>query len=148
VEGVSIGHATGQNPGSPRQPPMAPAERLGPHNGGRAGTPCGAPFIAAVRPLCDAEKSEGRDGVLTAGSTLYAARVARQRMDRRSMAAWPTGEGRRGTWQGMTSRRLGVLPASGRGSLGKARAGSDAKAAVQRARARRRAGARVASRLA
>jgi hypothetical protein len=38
---------------------MAPAERLGPWNGGRAGTPCGAPFIADVQPLCDAEKSEG-----------------------------------------------------------------------------------------
>jgi hypothetical protein len=38
---------------------MAPAERLGPWNGRRAGTPCGAPFIAVVHPLCDAEKSEG-----------------------------------------------------------------------------------------
>jgi hypothetical protein len=50
------------------------------------------------------------------------------------MAAWPTGEERRGTWQGRTSRRLGVLPASGRGGLGKARAGPDAKAAVRRVR--------------
>jgi hypothetical protein len=59
VEGVSVGHAVGQNSGSLRQPPTAPAERLGPWNGGRAGTPCGVPFIEVVRPLCDTEKSEG-----------------------------------------------------------------------------------------
>jgi hypothetical protein len=43
------------------------------------------------------------------------------------MATRPTGEGRRSTWQGRTSRRLGVLPASGRRGLGKARVGPDAE---------------------
>jgi hypothetical protein len=38
-----------------------------------------------------------------------------------SSAARPTGEGRHGTRQGRTSRRLGVIPASGRRDLGKAR---------------------------
>jgi hypothetical protein len=53
--------------------------------------------------------------------------------DRRSMVVRPTGEGRRGTWHGETSRGFGVLPASGRCGLRKARVGLDAEAAVRRA---------------
>jgi hypothetical protein len=56
--------------------------------------------------------------------------------DRRSMVARPIGEGRRGTWHGETLRRFGVLPASGRCGLGKARVGPDAEAAIRRTRGR------------
>jgi hypothetical protein len=55
---------------------------------------------------------------------------------RRSMVARPTDEGRRGTWHGETSRGFGVLPASGRRGLGKARVGPDAEAAIRHASGR------------
>jgi hypothetical protein len=71
-----------------------------------------------------------RRGTATA---LVGAHVPGQGTDRRSMVVWPTGEGRRGTWHGKTSRHLGVLPALGRGGFGKARASPDVEAAVRRA---------------
>jgi hypothetical protein len=52
-------------------------------------------------------------------AALVGACVPGQGMDRRSTVAWPTGEGRRGTWHGKTSRHLGVLLALGTGGLGK-----------------------------
>jgi hypothetical protein len=59
------------------------------------------------------------------GQHVVRSSAARQGRDQRSMAAWPAGEGRRGTWrEGMTPRRLGA-----RNSLGKARAGEGAEAA-------------------
>jgi hypothetical protein len=72
------------------------------------------------------------------GEPSLSARSRRERAvtDRRSMAAWPTDEGRSGTWHRETSRRPGVLPALGRSDLGKVRVGPDAKAAVRHARGR------------
>jgi hypothetical protein len=64
---------------------------------------------------------------------LVGARAQGQGTDRQSMVVRPTGEGRHGTWRGETSRHLGVLPGSGRGGLGKARASLDVEAAVRRA---------------
>jgi hypothetical protein len=57
--GVTVGCAAGRNPG------LAAAAFNGAggapllRNSRRAGTPCGASLIAAVRPACDAGKSEG-----------------------------------------------------------------------------------------
>jgi hypothetical protein len=39
VERVSVGHVAGQNPGSPRQPLMGPAERLSRRTTGARGCP-------------------------------------------------------------------------------------------------------------
>jgi hypothetical protein len=75
--GVTVGCAAGRNPGLTAAAFNGAGGAAQPRNSGRAGTPCGAPLIAVVRPTCDARKSEGRDGVQTAGSTSYAARAAR-----------------------------------------------------------------------
>jgi hypothetical protein len=53
--------------GSPRQPLMAPAERLGQWNGRRARMPCGAHFIEVARPLCDAREERGEGDGTCAG---------------------------------------------------------------------------------
>jgi hypothetical protein len=131
VEGVSVGHAVGQNPGSLRQPPMAPAERLGPWNGGRAGTPCGVPFIEVVRPLCDAEKSEGEGRGPDRGQ--HVVRGAGSAAEN-----GPTVHGGVADRRGKTRHVAGddfkaPRSAPGRGSLGKVRTGWDAKAAIRRA---------------
>jgi hypothetical protein len=62
------------------------------------------------------------------------------------MAARATGEGRCGTWQGRTSRRLRVLPASGRRGLRKARVGPDTEVVGRGRGERGRADAQAASR--
>jgi hypothetical protein len=96
---------------------------------------------------CGAKPSRRRDNPTSMpryGDGPWWARSAeggRGRTDGRTTGA--VGEFGRGTWQGETSRRLGVLQASGRRGLGKARFGPGAEVVGRGARGRaERAGTR------
>jgi hypothetical protein len=86
--------------GSPRQPSMASAEPLGRGTAGPRGRPRCHPFIEAARPPGDAEKSEGVERVPDRGQHAVRGAGNAAGSGPAVLVAWPTGEGRRGTWQG------------------------------------------------
>jgi hypothetical protein len=101
--------------GSPRQPLMAPAERLGQGQQVRARSPCGASFIVARCPPCGAKESEWRKEGPAMGRGRAAREQHGQDQARARSSATHGGANSRGSRRACPSRE-GTLP-RGKGGL-------------------------------